>query len=41
MNAQFLVGALFAPYVSTPKTYRCPADESVEEIGGVVAWSGV
>ena len=37
-NTQFLVGeeALFAPYVSTYKTYHCPADGSVEEIGGMV-----
>ena len=35
MNAQFLVGALFAPYVFTSKTYRCPADGSVEKICGM------
>ena len=38
MNAQFLVGALFAPYVSTSKTYRCPADGSVEKICGMGYW---
>ena len=39
-NAQFLVGeaALFAPYVSTSKTYRCPEDGSVEEICGMEYW---
>ena len=37
-NAQFLVGKgdLLAPYISTYKTYHCPADGSVEEIGGMV-----
>ena len=41
-NAQFLVGeaALFAPYVSASKTYRCPADGSVEEICGLALAGG-
>ena len=37
-NAQFLIGkqhALFAPYIETVESYRCPADESVSAIHGI------
>jgi prepilin-type processing-associated H-X9-DG protein len=37
-NTQFLINkqhALFAPYIETAESYRCPADESVATIHGI------